>query len=184
MAYRERPEGLLAVASQHRRYLSEAASASDAFYVVAESIEKPANLGAILRSADGAGADGLILCDPCTDIFNPNVVRASVGTFFGVPVLESSSQEAIEWCRQRKIQTLAATPQADVLYTDVDLSKPTAVVVGTEQYGLSDQWLAQADVQIKLPMFGQVNSLNVAIAASVLLYEVVRQRTSTMRQKR
>ncbi|MEM7532844.1 MAG: RNA methyltransferase [Chloroflexota bacterium] len=176
MAYRQRPEGLLAVASQVRHALIEQQTESNGFYLIAESIEKPANLGSILRTADGAGVNATIVCDACTDIFNPNVVRASVGTFFSVPVWEASTAETIDWCQAQGIVTLAATPQADKLYTEVDMTKPIAIVVGTEQYGLSEQWLTCADAQIKLPMFGQVNSLNVAIAASLLLYEAVRQR--------
>ena len=176
IAYRERPEGLLAIAPQIRHSLDSHTPTANPFYLIAEAIEKPANLGSILRSADGAGADAVIVCDPCTDLFNPDVVRASVGTFFGLPTLESSSTEALAWCRQHGILTLAATPQAETLYTNVDLARPLAIAVGTEQYGLSDQWLADADLQVKLPMFGQVNSLNVAVAATILLYEVVRQR--------
>jgi TrmH family RNA methyltransferase len=176
MAYRERPEGLLAVAPQIRRQLSDHAPPSNPFYLIAESIEKPANLGAILRAADGAGALAVLICDACTDLFNPDVVRASVGTFFSIPTLESSSAEALNWCRQHDILTVAATPEAEQTYTHVDLHGPLALVVGSEQYGLSPLWREQADVQVSLPMYGQVNSLNVAIAAALLLYEVVRQR--------
>ena len=176
MAMRARPEGLLAVAPQVHHTLVDKTPGSNALYLIAESVEKPTNLGSMLRSADGAGVDAVIVCDACTDIFNPNVIRASVGTFFTRPTWEASSQETIAWCRQHGIMTLAATPQAQQLYTEVDMTQPLAIVVGTEQYGLSEQWLDAADKQIKLPMFGQVNSLNVAIAASLLLYEAVRQR--------
>jgi TrmH family RNA methyltransferase len=176
MALRERPEGLLAVAPQRRRYLGVHRPHSSGFYLIAESIEKPANLGALLRAADGAGADGVIVCDACTDLFNPDVVRASVGTFFGLPTLESSSIQAIAWCRRHGIRMVAATPHTERLYTAVNLCGPLAIVVGAEQYGLSPLWLEQADVQVRLPMLGQINSLNVAVAAAILLYEVVRQR--------
>lgn len=176
MAYRERPEGLLAIAPQVRRPLNTHTPVDQACYLIAESIEKPANLGSILRAADGAGAQAVIVCDAATDLFNPDVVRASVGTFFSLPTLESSSAATFHWCRQHGIQTVAATPEAEQLYTQIDLRGSLALVVGSEQYGLSPLWRNQADVQVKLPMHGQVNSLNVAIAAALLLYEVVRQR--------
>jgi TrmH family RNA methyltransferase len=179
MAYRERPEGLLAIAPQSRQVLMEHTVQPAGFYLIAESIEKPANLGSILRAADGAGAAAVVLCDPRTDLFNPDVVRASVGAFFSLPTLEATSVEALAWCRRHHLRTLAATPQADRLYTDVDLRGPLAVVVGSEQYGLSPFWLEQADLQVRLPMYGQINSLNVAVAAALLLYEVVRQRQAS-----
>jgi RNA methyltransferase, TrmH family len=122
MALRERPEGLLALAPQMRHPLYDHPPGRRGFYLIAEAIEKPANLGALLRAADGAGADALILCDRCTDLFNPDVVRASVGAFFSLPTLEASSTEALNWCRRHGIMTLAATPHTDCLYTDVDLS--------------------------------------------------------------
>lgn len=176
MALRERPEGLLAVAPQIRHRLCDHTPPPQPFYLIAEAIEKPANLGSLLRAADGAGAHAVIVCDRATDIFNPDVVRASVGTFFCRPVLEATSAETLDWCRRNNIRTLAATPQTDRLYTAVDMRQPVAVVVGSEQYGLSPLWMAGADVQVALPMFGQVNSLNVAVAAAILLYEGVRQR--------
>lgn len=176
LAYRDRPEGLLAIAPQRRCSLHDYTPLANAFYLIAEAIEKPANLGSILRAADGAGAAAVIVCDPHTDLFNPDVVRASVGTFFSLPTLECSTAEAIAWCRRHGIATVAATPQGDQRYTDVDMRQSVAIVVGTEQYGLSATWLTQADCQVKLPMYGQVNSLNVAVAAALFLYEVVRQR--------
>jgi RNA methyltransferase, TrmH family len=177
MAQRERPEGLLALAPQIRHPLYDHPPGKQGLYLIAEAIEKPANLGALLRAADGAGADALILCDRCTDLFNPDVVRGSVGAFFSLPTLEAASAEALAWCRRHRILTLAATPHSDCLYTAVDLRQPVAIVVGAEQYGLSEQWLRGADQQVALPMFGQINSLNVAVAAALLLYEVVRQRS-------
>lgn len=176
MALRERPEGLLAVAPQIRHALCYHTPPTQPFYLIAEAIEKPANLGSLLRAADGAGAHAVIVCDRGTDIFNPDVVRASVGTFFCRPVFEATSAETLAWCRRNNIRTLAATPQTDQLYTAVDMRQPVAVVVGSEQYGLSPLWMEGADVQVALPMFGQVNSLNVAVAAAILLYEGVRQR--------
>jgi TrmH family RNA methyltransferase len=146
--------------------------------LVAEAIEKPSNLGAIIRSADGAGADALIVCDPQVDIFNPDVVRASIGTFFTLPVLTATPRHAMQWCRGHGILTLAATPHAETLYTDMEMRGPVAIAVGNEQHGLSRELLNGADLCVKLPMYGQINSLNVAVAAALLLYEVVRQRNS------
>lgn len=177
MAYRDRPEGLLAVGPQVRCALADLKIKSPApLLVVAEAIEKPGNLGTILRSADAAGADAVIVCDRCTDISNPNVVRASIGTLFSVPVVEASSAEALAWLRERGIQIIAATPHADADYTGADLTRGTAFVVGSEQYGLSEPWMKNADAKIRIPMLGQADSLNVATATTILLYEAVRQR--------
>jgi RNA methyltransferase, TrmH family len=176
MSYRDRPEGLLAVAPQVRRQLADLTVPGNALVVVAEAIEKPGNLGTILRSADAAGVHALIVCDQCTDVNNPNVVRASIGTLFTVPVAESSSPEALAWLRARGIRILAATPHAETEYFDVDLRPATAMVVGTEQYGLSSAWMEQADLKVRIPMRGQADSLNVAAATILLLYEAVRQR--------
>jgi len=176
IAYRDRPEGLLAVAPQVRRSLGELSVPADALLIVAEAIEKPGNLGTILRSADAAGVHAVIVCDRCTDINNPNVVRASIGTLFALPVVETTSAECLAWLRQRGIRILAATPHTETLYTEADLARGTAIVLGTEQYGLSDAWLREADQKVRIPMLGQSDSLNVAAAATILLYEAVRQR--------
>lgn len=178
LSYRDRPDGLVAIAPQiHPTLDSLSKKTKDPeLYVVAEAIEKPGNLGTILRSSDAAGVDGLILCDRCTDIHNPNVVRASVGTLFTVPVVEASGEETFHWLKQKGIAILAATPQADKLYTEVDMSVPLAIVVGTEQLGLTYLWMNQADIQVRIPMLGTANSLNVATATTLLLYEAVRQR--------
>jgi TrmH family RNA methyltransferase len=144
--------------------------------VVAEAIEKPGNLGTILRSSDGAGVDAVIVCDRCTDINNPNVVRSSVGTLFTMPVVEASTADTLTWLRTRGIRVVATTPHTDCLYSDADLAGPVAIVVGTEQYGLTETWLAQADVEVRIPMLGTADSLNVASATTILLYEARRQR--------
>jgi RNA methyltransferase, TrmH family len=180
MAHAPRCDGLLALAPQIRRPLADYAPRPGALLLVAETVEKPANLGALIRSADGAGANGLIVCDPQVDIFHPDVLRASVGTFFSLPLLAAGSQEAIRWCRDHGILTLAATPQARVLYTQVDMRGPVAIAVGNEQHGLSRAWLEAADLGVKLPMNGQINSLNVGVAAAILLYEAVRQRATDL----
>ncbi|MDD5727259.1 MAG: RNA methyltransferase [Victivallales bacterium] len=176
MTYRDRPEGLLAVAAMRRHELSGLAHKPDSLYIIAEAVEKPGNLGSILRSADAAGADGLIICNKCTDIYNPNVIRASTGAVFSVPLAEAETAEAIAWLKQNKIKTLAATPHTDRIYTDVDMTGSLAIVVGTEQHGLSPQWLDNADFGVRIPMLGKIDSLNVAAAATILLYEAARQR--------
>lgn len=178
ISYRDRPDGLLAVAPIFSATLDDLKLSSNPFVIVAEAIEKPGNLGSILRSADAAGVDALILCDKCTDLFNPNVVRSSVGTLFTVPVAEGSSEEVLAFLRDKKIQTLAATPDAEEVFTEVACDGPVALVVGTEQLGLSDVWMKQANLQVRIPMHGCADSLNVAAATTLLLYEVVRQRTS------
>lgn len=180
MSYRDRPDGLIAIAPQRHRSLSDLEnqlhSNNSPFLVVAEAIEKPGNLGTILRSSDAVGLDALIVCDRCTDIHNPNVVRASVGTLFTVPVFEGGSQETINWLKEQKIQILAATPSATAEYTEVDMTQPLAIAVGTEQLGLSDLWMEQADIQVRIPMCGVADSLNVATATTLLMYEALRQR--------
>jgi TrmH family RNA methyltransferase len=176
MAYREHPDGILAVAAQVRRELGDLVLSPCPLVVVIEAVEKPGNLGAILRSADAAGVDAVLVCDRCTDINNPNVVRASTGTLFSVPVVETSSPAAMQWLAGHGIQCVAATPSAGQVYTDADLSRPTALVLGPEDAGLGEAWLERADRQVRLPMQGVADSLNVAATATVLLFEAVRQR--------
>lgn len=189
VAYRERPDGLLAVAPQWRKTLADldallaeksaaspAGAARDPFLLVVEAIEKPGNLGTILRSADAAGTDALIVCDPVTDLFNPNVVRASTGVLFSVPVIIAGGEEVRAWLRDRRIRAVATTPSAAELHTDTDLRGPLAIVMGSEQYGLSDYWLREADARVRIPMAGQADSLNVAMATIITLFEAVRQR--------
>lgn len=180
ISYRDRPDGLIAIAPQRKPGWPELnkilKDSSLPFFVVAEAIEKPGNLGTILRSSDGVGVDALIICDRCTDIYNPNVVRASVGTLFTVPTFEMKGDETLAWLKKEGICILAATPQAEKEFTEVDLKKPLAIAVGTEQLGLSDKWMKEADLQVRIPMHGIADSLNVAMATTLLLYEVERQR--------
>lgn len=181
MSYRDRPDGLIGIASQRHASLQELepmiAKSTPPFLIVAEAIEKPGNLGTILRSADAVGVDGCIICDRCTDVHNPNVVRASVGTLFTVPVIEAGGDETIRWLKEHDIAIVAATPSAEKLFTSVDMRGPTAIVVGTEQLGLSEKWMNVADIKVRIPMKGAADSLNVATATTLLLYEVVRQRS-------
>jgi TrmH family RNA methyltransferase len=176
ISYRDRPDGLLAVAPQKHLKLADLKLKKNPFLVVAESIEKPGNLGTILRSCDAAGVDAVIVCDPTTDIHNPNVVRSSVGTLFTLPVIEASSEETLSYLKQHKIAVVAGTPHAKSTFTEADLKVPLAIVVGTEQYGLTENWMKKADIAVRIPMFGVADSLNVASATTLLLYEVVRQR--------
>jgi len=176
IAYRERPDGLLIIGPQITRKLSDLALPEHALVVVAESIEKPGNLGTILRSADAAGVHAVIVCDRCTDIHNPNVVRASTGTLFSVPVVEAESDEAITFLREHGFCILATTPHTESLHCDVPLTGNVAIAVGTEQYGLTEKWMNAADLRVRIPMLGLADSLNVASATTILLFEAVRQR--------
>lgn len=179
MSYRDRPDGLLASAAQQHlslQHLDGLVQQKSPLFIIAEAIEKPGNLGTILRSSDAVGVDALIVCDRCTDIHNPNVVRASVGTLFTVPVLEADGSETLRWLKEHGVSILAATPSAQVEYTDVDMTGPLAIAVGTEQLGLSQLWMDNADIQVKIPMCGVADSLNVAMATTLLLYEALRQR--------
>ncbi|MDB6081254.1 MAG: methyltransferase [Chlamydiia bacterium] len=181
ISYRDRPDGLVTVAKKMGytlKNLEEKLKGTQSpLFIVAEAIEKPGNLGTILRSSDGAGAHGVIVCDRCTDIYNPNVVRASVGTLFTLPVIETTTQEALTWLLSHHINILAATPHTTKLYTDVDLKGAVAIAVGAEQIGLSKLWMDQAHFKVKIPMHGVADSLNVAMATTILLYETTRQRT-------
>lgn len=178
VAYRERPDGLLAIAPQWKRSLDDLKLPPDPFLLVVEAIEKPGNLGTILRSADAAGCDAVVVCDPVTDIFNPNVVRASTGVLFSVPLVVTDSGGVQSWLKSRGIRAVATTPAAAEIYTNVDLRGPLAIVMGSEQYGLSEFWLQNSDMTVRIPMAGQADSLNVAMATIITLFEAVRQRSS------
>lgn len=176
MAYKERPDGLLMTGPHISRRLDDLELPPNALVVVAESIEKPGNLGTILRSADAAKVSAVIVCDRTTDIHNPNVVRASTGTMFSVPIVEATSDEALAWLKKNNFSILAATPHAEKLHFDVNLTGNVAVALGAEQYGLTAKWMDGADLRVRIPMLGLADSLNVSAAATILLYEAVRQR--------
>lgn len=184
IAYREGPDGWLATCPAPRRGLAGLHLGASPFLVVVEALEKPGNLGAILRTADAAGVEALVAADPVTDWGNPNVVRASKGAVFSVPVAAAGTPETIGWLRERGIAIVAATPRGDRAYTRADLRGPVALAVGAEQHGLSPTWLAAADLAVRIPMAGRVNSLNVATATALLIYEVVRQRAAAAAQIR
>lgn len=178
VAYRDRPEGLIAVIEQWHHTLDSLELSDPPFLLIVESIEKPGNLGTILRSADAAGIDAVICCDSVTDLFNPNVVRSSTGVLFSMPTIMVSGEAAIEWIHSKGIRCIATTPHADKLHTETDLCGPIAIAMGSEQFGLSESWLAACHEKVRIPMAGQADSLNVAMATLVTLFEAVRQRSS------
>lgn len=176
LAYRGGTEGVIAAFKARENSLDSIKFRGEPLVIVLESVEKPGNIGAVLRTADAAGADAVIVCDPLTDIYNPNLIRASLGAVFSVPVVACTSQEACEWLRANGIQILTAQLQDSSLYYDTDMRRGTAIVMGTEDIGLSDYWREHSDRKILIPMNGLVDSLNVSVSAAILCFEAVRQR--------
>ena len=176
MSYRENPDGWMAVFPIPHTALEDVELSDVPLVIVAESVEKPGNLGAILRTADAARVDALLVCDPRVDLWNPNVIRASRGAVFSVPTVECDNASALAWLKGGRIQILAATPSAEQVYSEINLRQPVAIAVGTEDEGLSTFWMSQADVRVKIPMQGMVNSLNVSVSTALIVYEAVRQR--------
>jgi len=176
IAYRGTTEGVIAIVRMRHLGLESLRLPKDPLLVVLESVEKPGNLGAVLRTADAARVDAVIVCDPLTDLFNPNLIRSSLGAFFTVPCVACSSAECIAFLRQRGVQILTAQLQDSRLYYDTDMRHATAIVMGTESTGLSPQWRQAADAHIRIPMLGRVDSLNVSVSAAILVFEAVRQR--------
>ena len=176
ISYREGTEGVMAEVKVPERKLEGLELPENPLVMVLESVEKPGNLGAVLRSADAAGADAVLVCDPLTDLWNPNLIRASVGAVFTVPCATCSSQEAIDWLKARGIRILTAQLQDSSLYYDCDMTVGTALVMGTEATGLTPRWRQAADAHIRIPMLGALDSLNVSVSAAILLFEAVRQR--------
>lgn len=176
VAYRGSTEGIIAEVHSVPRSLEDLRLGERPLVMVLESVEKPGNLGAVLRSADAAGADAVIVCDPLTDIWNPNLIRSSVGAVFSVPVAVCTSTDAIAFLKERGIRILTAQLQDSEWYYDTDMTGATALVMGTESTGLTQAWRDSADAHIKIPMLGRLDSLNVSVSAAVLLYEAVRQR--------
>lgn len=178
-AYREGPDGWLAVVPDIETTLADLPQTENPLVLACGGVEKPGNLGSILRTADAAGVTAVVSVDPVTDWGNPNVIRASKGAVFSVPVATCTTPQFLDWAKQRNLTLVATTPDTDAFVTGLDLSGPTAVLVGSEKYGLSPELLAAAHVRAKLPMFGRVDSLNVAVTAAVVTYECVRQRMGT-----
>jgi len=178
ISYGDRAEGVLAVCAPQPLSLKDLCLKRHPLIVIVESVEKPGNLGAILRTCDGAGVDGIIICDGKTDIYNPNVIRASLGTVFSLRVVGSSNEEAFQFLRSKNIQICATSPTAKTVYTKTEFSGSLAVVVGSEQNGLTDFWLRHADFKVRIPMRGSADSLNVSASTAILLYEIVRQKSN------
>ena len=176
VAYRESTEGILAEVEYKALGLNDLQLPENPLIMVLESVEKPGNLGAVLRSADAAKADAVFICDPLTDLYNPNLIRASIGAVFTVPTVAVSSEEAIAFLQAQGIQILTAQLQDSSLYYDVDMKCGTALVMGTESTGLTPLWRQAATAHIRIPMLGRLDSLNVSVSAAILLFEAVRQR--------
>jgi TrmH family RNA methyltransferase len=176
IAYRESRDGYFAVAKTRYKSLQEIKLTPQPHIIILEAVEKPGNLGAILRSADAAKVDAVIVCDKKTDIFNPNAIRSSLGCLFTNQVVCCSNEECLAWLKEKGINTYAAALTATEFYHEQDFKKPTALVFGTEADGLSDFWLNKADKQIKIPMRGKIDSLNVSGSCAIMMFEVGRQR--------
>ena len=191
MAYRGSTEGIIAIAkckahnistvnrklsARPEGALSSERTVNNPLIVVLERVEKPGNLGAILRTAEAAGVDAVIVCDPLTDIYNPNLIRASIGGVFNVPTAVCTSEECIAFLKAHHIKILTAQLQDSYEYYDYDMTAATAIVMGTESTGLTDIWRQAADAHIRIPMLGRLDSLNVSVSAAILMYEAVRQR--------
>jgi TrmH family RNA methyltransferase len=179
MAYRGSTEGIIAVVKckdHHLSNLSPLTSHHSPLIIVLESVEKPGNLGAILRTAEAANVDAVIVCDPLTDLYNPNLIRASIGGVFCVPTAVCSSKECIAFLKEHQIRILTAQLQDSYDYYDYDMCQATAIVMGTESTGLTQQWREAADAHIRIPMLGRLDSLNVSVSAAILMFEAVRQR--------
>jgi TrmH family RNA methyltransferase len=180
LAFGSRVEGLVAVAAQPRRTLDTLSPASDALVAVVEGVEKPGNLGAVLRTADAAGVDALIVAGGVTDLYNPNAIRASLGAIFTVPVCEAASAAALDWLRAGRFRLLAARVDGQLDYTAADFRERTAIILGSEAAGLSPAWEAADITAVRLPLLGRVDSLNLSATAAVLFYEALRQRQSPL----
>ena len=176
VSFGERAEGVVAVARIPSLELADLALRDNPLVVVVEGVEKPGNVGAVLRSADGAGADAVLAADARTDLYNPNVIRASLGTVFGVPTASASTGAMLDWLRDHGLRVIAARVDAERLYSDVDLTGPLAIAVGAETDGLSAAWSGTGIEAVRLPMLGIADSLNVSATAAILLYEARRQR--------
>ena len=176
MAYRDESDGIIAVSKPKYLTLDAVLLSDNPFVIVLESVEKPGNLGAILRTADAARADAVIVCDPKTDIFNPNIIRSSLGCVFTQQVAVCTSEEVLQWLKQAGIRVFAATLSASKYYHQTDFTQPSAIVMGTEAFGLTNFWIKNADTCIKIPMRGNIDSLNVSVSTAILTFEAMRQR--------
>lgn len=179
LGYGARRDGVVGVARTPQPTLADLRLPSQPFLVVLEGVEKPGNVGAVIRTADAAGADAMVVCNGGTDLFNPNAIRASLGTIFSLPVVSATTADTVAWLANREVKTLVARVDAKADYTRVNYAGPLAIVLGNEATGLSDAWQGDRVTTIRLPMRGAADSLNVSAAAAVLLYEAQRQRFLT-----
>ena len=178
LAYRGGSGGLMVTASTLEHPLSAIKTSDNDLILVLESVEKPGNLGAILRTADAAGVSALILCDQHSDIYNPNVIRSSIGCLFSVPIALSTSEEVIQWLQKEHVSIFCSALSASKPHHDIDFTQKCAIVMGTESTGLSNKWLEASDQNIIIPMFGVADSLNVSTSTAILTFEAIRQRTT------
>ena len=178
VAYRGGTEGVIAELHCKDMTLDALNLKENPLVIVLEAVEKPGNLGAVLRSADASGVDAVIVCDPLTDMYNPNLIRSSIGAIFTVPAATATSEDTIKWLKDRNIKIYTAQLQDSEWYYDTDMKGGTAIVMGTEATGLTTAWRKAADAHIKIPMLGKLDSLNVSVSAAILMFEAVRQRNS------
>ncbi|GHU68832.1 rRNA methyltransferase [Bacteroidia bacterium] len=176
IAYRESSDGILALAKPKNHSLSDLQLPENPLVIVLEAVEKPGNLGAILRTADAAHADAVVVCDALTDMYNSNVIRSSVGCIFTVPVAIGTNESVFNFLKTKNIRTFAAELTAAQWYHETDFTSPSAIVMGTEAGGLTDFWLKNAGQRIKIPMRGVIDSLNVSVSTAILTFEAMRQR--------
>jgi RNA methyltransferase, TrmH family len=176
IAIRETTGGILAVAEQKAHRLDDIVLRKTPLLLILEAVEKPGNLGAVLRTADAAGVDAVIICDPQTDFYNPNVIRSSVGCVFTTQIASATSEETIAWLKKNNIQIFCTYLKASYPYHEIDYTNSSAIVMGTEATGLSDIWVKNATANIIIPMLGKIDSMNVSNAAAVVVFEAMRQR--------
>ncbi len=176
IAYREGSDGLLAVTIPKYADLKDFKPKKNPLIIVLETVEKPGNLGAVMRTADAAGVDAVIIADPRTDLFNPNAIRASIGTIFSVPLFACSSEECIKWLRANNIKIYCTYLKASIDYLEADFRQGSAIVMGTEATGISDIWVEAADQNLIIPMNGIADSLNVSVTTAIVVFEAIRQR--------
>lgn len=179
ISYKDKPDSILIIAHAQTLSLEAIPNKSNPLLIIVENIEKPGNLGAIIRTAKAVGADAVIVCNPVVDIYNPNVIKASQGLIFTLPIIQSTDVDIMQYCLDKKIELYATTPQASKNYWDCDFRKPVALIMGAESVGLSDSWLKHSNVKcIKIPILAMVDSLNVSTATALVSYEALRQRTA------
>jgi TrmH family RNA methyltransferase len=176
IAYRDNHDGLLVTVRPVSRTLDTLKTGENVLYLVIETVEKPGNLGAILRTADGAGVDAVIVCDSQTDLYNPNVIRASLGCLFTLDVVQAGSEDTIRFLKANGIRIYSAALKDSADYYSADFRQPCAIVLGSEAAGLSGLWIKEADRVLRIPMKGIADSLNVSVSAAILVFEAIRQR--------